>query len=195
MSGKQIALIVVLGIIALAYLFVYVDWSRDELLITYELRPPRDREPGAIYYVAFGFPTAFEFEAIEVTVAPEGATPKYGGVVSSPATTEAAADDPEAGENPELQVMSDQAMQAGMLMDRLERSEEQKERLRERAADRDRPEPTFKRSYLVYGRWVPGMAREERPIRLQEGIVYRLKVETVDGQTGEVDFGTRAVPE
>ncbi|MEM9251948.1 MAG: hypothetical protein AAGB29_06325 [Planctomycetota bacterium] len=190
MSGKQIALVAVLVVIAVAYLAVYVDWTRDELVITYELMPPRGRNPAPVYSVVFGLPTAMQFQEIEVTVAPEGATPMYGGVASSPAPAEAS-EEGEPGEDPELVEVSEQATQAGMRMDRLVRSPEQMERIRKWAADRNRSEPTFTRSYLVYGRRVPGMAREERPIRLQEGIVYRLKVKTVDGQTGEVDFATK----
>ncbi|MEM6755731.1 MAG: hypothetical protein AAF586_01065 [Planctomycetota bacterium] len=195
MSGKQITLVAVLVVIAVAYLLVYVDWTRDELMITYELRPPRRAQPGAVYTVAFGFPTAMQFEEIEVTVAPEGATPKYGGVATTSEPVDP--DDGNAGDEPEADdlAMSEQAMQAGLVMDRMERSDEVIERMRRRAEERNRPEPTFERSYLVYGRGVAGMARENRPIRLKEGTVYRLSVRTVDGLAGQIDFATREVPE
>ncbi|MEM6333199.1 MAG: hypothetical protein AAF823_07670 [Planctomycetota bacterium] len=194
MTGKKVGLIVLLVAIGLGYVWVYVDWGDAGLPITYELRPPRG-ERAETFAVAFGFPQAVEFETVEVTVAPDGAVPANQGVVAaegaaddSQADAEGGEADGEAGEEP-----SRQAMQAGMSMFRLERDPEAVERVKQRAAERGRPEPTFVRSYLLYGQRVRGMARPERPLRLEPGIVYRLEVRTVDGQRGTLDFATRAL--
>ncbi|MEO0587324.1 MAG: hypothetical protein AAF078_06760 [Planctomycetota bacterium] len=195
MTGKKVGLIVLLVAIGLGYLWVYVDWGDAGLPITYELRPPRG-EGAQTFQVAFGFPQAVEFETVEVTVAPDGAVPANQGVVAAEAPAEEpAAEDGEGGaaEGEAPEALSQQATQAGMSMFRLERDPELVERAKQRAAERGRPEPTFVRSYLMYGQRVRGMARPERPLRLEPGIVYRLEVQTVDGQRGTLDFATRAL--
>jgi hypothetical protein len=199
MSGRHIGLGLVLAAILAGYLWLYVDWGRDGLLMTYELREPRRASAGGVYVVAFGFPMAYEFETIEVTVAPEGAVPASGGVGRANADDRdaAPAGDADPGEDreaPPPRDVADQASQVGLRMDLLERDEERIERMRQWAEDRDRSMPTFKRSSLVYGERVRGMSRENRPIRLEPGVVYRLEVRTVDGLRGEIDFATRALP-
>jgi len=199
MTGKHIGLVVALAAIAVGYLWVYVDWSSDDIAITYELRPGRRAEPGDVYNVAFGFPVPLEFETVEVTVAPEDAVPANGTV--GEATPESAQGegesdaDGESVDDPSPRAVADQASQAGLLMDRLERDEERIARMRERAEQRDRPMRSLRQSYLVYGHRVRGMDREGRPIGLEPGVVYRLRVATVDGQQGQIDFATRVIGE
>jgi len=199
MTGKHIGLLVVLGAIAVGYLWVYVDWGSDEMSITYELRPPREAEPGDVFDVAFGFPVPVQFETVEVTVAPEDAVPANGRVgEATPEPPAADGEDGAEGEavgDPAPRAVADQASQTGLRMDRLVRDEERIARMRERAERRDRPMRSLRQSYLVYGQRVRGMDREGRPIGLEPGVVYRLRVETVDGQEGQIDFATRAVGE